>query len=391
MPRGCQNVSSFDSRGASRRRDALAFRPPFWGSPTPRAGATRAGHRMEVSVLHVLGTTILGSNTMDTTSATGARRTPSSEAEQHLAITILGALEVRRGDVVLGPHQLGGPKARQILEILLLHRGVPVSKGRLIELLWGGAAPVAAVSTLESYVSVLRRCLQPGRGKAGALKTTTGGYFLDTSMIDVDMARFDTLLRRSGSCPPAQAYRCLCEALSLASAPLLGNELLPEWAEAERRLHGSRVAAAMVQAAFMALDLGLVSEAVDWSQRVLDADELNEAAWTSMILALEQGGHPVSGLRAYERCRLVMDRELGCSPGPVLQRAQERLLWATSASGDDFGQVVHALLAIQGVLEGTGRHERHQSRYGSMEHDDILQDAGTVISGYLQRALLHSA
>ncbi|MBB5748494.1 BTAD domain-containing putative transcriptional regulator [Micrococcus sp. TA1] len=333
---------------------------------------------------------------MDTTFVVDAHRAPVPGAEQHLTITMLGALEVRRGDTVLGPHQLGGPKSRQVLEILLLHLGTPVSKGRLIELLWEGAPPAAAVSTLESYVSVLRRCLQPGRGRTGALKTTTGGYFLDTSMIDLDVTRFDALLRRAGLCPPAQAYPYLCEALSLASAPLLGSELLPEWAEAERRLQNARTAAAMVQAADTARELGLDSEAVAWSRRVLDSDELNEAAWTSMILALEQGGHPVSGLRAYERCRAVLARELGCSPGPVLQAAQERLLRATSASGDDFGRVIHALLTIQGVLEGEGPRDDRPALADPTDPTDttdptdrelILQDAGTVISGYLHRAL----
>jgi SARP family transcriptional regulator, regulator of embCAB operon len=343
-----------------------------------------------MSFLHVSGKTNLGSNTVDTITDTGMRRTPSSDAGQHLTIAILGALEVRRGDVVLGPDQLGGPKARQILEILLLNLGVPVSKGRLIDLLWDGAAPAAAVSTLESYVSVLRRCLQPGCGKSGPLKTATGGYLLDATMIDLDIVRFDALLRRADLCPPAQAYHCLSQALALASAPLLGNEVLPEWAEAERRLHHARVTSAMVQAAHTALELGRLSEAIDWSQRVVDADELNEAAWTSMILALEQGGHPVSGLRAYERCRAVMDQELGCSPGPVLQRAQARLLRATSASGDDFGRVVHALLAIQGVLDGHGRQEHPQGSRGSGEQSVSLQAAGTIISGYLQRAMLHS-
>ena len=328
---------------------------------------------------------------MDTTFVVDAHRAPVPGAEQHLTITMLGALEVRRGDVVLGPHQLGGPKSRQILEILLLHLGSPVSKGRLIDLLWEGAPPVASVSTLESYVSVLRRCLQPGRGKAGALRTTTGGYYLDASMVDLDVTRFNALVRRAGGGPPAQAYQCLCEALSLASAPLLGSELLPEWAEAERRLQNSRTAAAMVQAADTARELGLDSEAVDWSQRVLDADELNESAWTSLILALEQGGHPVSGLRAYERCRAVLARELGCSPGPVLQDAQERLLRATSASGDDFGQVIHALLAIQGALEGGGPQGHRPALADPTDRELIIRDAGTVISGYLHRALLDSA
>jgi SARP family transcriptional regulator, regulator of embCAB operon len=334
---------------------------------------------------------------VDTVIAAGARRETSSTADHRLAITVLGTLEVRRGDAVMGPNQLGGPKARQILEILLLRLGTPVSKGTLIDLLWDGAPPVAAVSTLESYVSVLRRCLQPGSGKAGALKTTTGGYVLDASLVDVDLARFDALLRHAEQCGPAEAYRSLCQALALSTEPLLGSELLPEWAEAERRLQQARTVAAMSQAARMALELGLLTEAVDWSQRVLDADELDEPAWTTLILALERGGHPVSGLRAYERCRTVLDRDLGCSPGPELQQAQERLLRATSAAGDDFGQVVRALLALHGALEDTARQDHRQGTTGaggspgSFEPGLSLQAAGTVIAGYLHRAMVRAA
>ena len=81
-----------------------------------------------------------------------------------LSISILGPLKVRRGSVVIGSHELGGPKPRQVLEILLLKLGTPVSKNHLIDVLWNGQPPAEALSTLESYVSVLRRHLQPGSG-----------------------------------------------------------------------------------------------------------------------------------------------------------------------------------------------------------------------------------
>ncbi|WP_219816560.1 hypothetical protein [Arthrobacter sp. Y81] len=58
------------------------------------------------------------------------RRAPSRK----LDVSIPGPLTIRRGTKTLGAHELGGPKPRQILEILLLHLGAPVSKGRLINL-----------------------------------------------------------------------------------------------------------------------------------------------------------------------------------------------------------------------------------------------------------------
>ncbi|GAA1496135.1 AfsR/SARP family transcriptional regulator [Paeniglutamicibacter kerguelensis] len=301
---------------------------------------------------------------------------------------ILGTIRICRGNEVLNAQQLGGPKSRQILEILLMHLGTPVSKGKLVDLLWDGAAPAAAVSTLESYVSVLRRCLQPGQGKSGVLKTTTGGYLLEQEMIDLDLARFSELLARAEHSGAKQAYALLQEALHMANEPLLGNELLPEWAENERRMHAARVAAAGVHAAEAALELGLASEAVRWAQRVLDGDALNEPAWTCMILGLEQGRNPVQGLQAFERCRRVMDREMGCQPGPVLQSAQARMLLDTSAENDDFGQVIRALLAIQGSLMGKSQLARPSEAHSAAELEFTVQEAGTIVAGYVQRALV---
>ena len=44
---------------------------------------------------------------------------------------------------------------------LILHRGFPVSKDRLVSMLWEGSPPNGAKATLESYVCVLRKTLQP--------------------------------------------------------------------------------------------------------------------------------------------------------------------------------------------------------------------------------------
>ena len=52
-----------------------------------------------------------------------------------LDVRILGPLRIRRGGEVLEAGELGGPKPRQILEILLLNLGTPVSKDRLSHVL----------------------------------------------------------------------------------------------------------------------------------------------------------------------------------------------------------------------------------------------------------------
>ncbi|WP_458779354.1 BTAD domain-containing putative transcriptional regulator [Arthrobacter sp. D3-16] len=250
-----------------------------------------------------------------------------------LQISVFGPLTIRRGDIELSANDLGGPKPRQVLEILLMNFGSAVSKTRLMDLLWGGNHPAVALPTLESYVSVLRRHLQPGTGRTGPLKTVTGGYAIDRSLVELDLDRFETLTRKAAKAEPREALALLTEALDLASAPLLGDELLPAWAEEERAAHAAQVGLARVAAAEAALAVGEVGRAIAWGGAAVKEDPLNERAWTALILGLEQNGENTEALRAYDRCRRVMDEELGCAPAPALREAQARLLRSTASSG----------------------------------------------------------
>ena len=293
----------------------------------------------------------------------------------HLKIQIIGSLHVRRGDVVLDAQQLGGPKPRQILELLLLQLGRPVSKDRLIERLWGGNQPTEALSTLESYVSVLRRHIQPGAGKAGPLRTVTGGYVMDRELVDLDLDRFASQISAAHRCTePSAAYELLRSALLLNHSPLLGDELQPTWAEEERALHAARAAEAYVLAAETAAFLGLANDSVTWAKHALAADQLNERAWTALILGLEQNSQFAEGLHCYEQCRQTFARELGCTPGSSLLDAYARLLRATAAGENELGPLLSALLVLH----------RQLTQRSNSEDSGILQSAAWGRSALLE-------
>nr|WP_256468744.1 response regulator [Pseudarthrobacter sp. SSS035] len=248
-----------------------------------------------------------------------------------LQISVFGPLTIRRGNLQLSANDLGGPKPRQVLEILLMNFGSAVSKTRIMDLLWGGNHPAVALPTLESYVSVLRRHLQAGTGRTGPLRTVTGGYAIDRSLVDLDLDRFETLTKEASHAEPRAALALLTEALDLASAPLLGDELLPAWAEEERAAHAARVGLTRVVAAETALSVGEVGMAIALGGAAAKEDPLNERAWTALVLGLEQNGENTEALRAFDRCRRIIDQDLGCVPGPALREAQARLLRSTAA------------------------------------------------------------
>src|ERR687884_2221358 len=83
---------------------------------------------------------------------------------------LLGPLQVTREGTEL---QLGGPKQRALLAILLLEANHAVTAERLIDARWGDHPPDTAKNTLQVYVSQLRKLLPEG-----ALETAPPGYRL---------------------------------------------------------------------------------------------------------------------------------------------------------------------------------------------------------------------
>ena len=89
----------------------------------------------------------------------GARLEPRGQ----LTLRVLGELDAVRDGVVI---ELGGRRQRAALAALIIARGDVVSDERLAECVWGDGSAQRGAGALQSYVSHLRRLLQPGSGPA---------------------------------------------------------------------------------------------------------------------------------------------------------------------------------------------------------------------------------
>src|SRR5256885_12101012 len=99
-----------------------------------------------------------------------------------LDFRVLGPLEVSDET---GPLLLGGQKQRAVLALLLIEAPRPVSTDRLIDALWGEEPPRTAVTSLQNFISQLRKTLG-----ADALLTKPPGYALQISPEQLDLERF---------------------------------------------------------------------------------------------------------------------------------------------------------------------------------------------------------
>src|SRR5262245_19352384 len=103
---------------------------------------------------------------------------------------ILGPLEVRSAGE---PVDLGPPKQRALLALLLLHVGRVVPTDRILQELWGDDAP-GKEKALWVHISRLRSALEPRRAERGqstVLVTRDHGYTIRTDPVTVDAHRFE--------------------------------------------------------------------------------------------------------------------------------------------------------------------------------------------------------
>jgi DNA-binding SARP family transcriptional activator len=242
-------------------------------------------------------------------------------------LRMFGPVQVRDGDRIVDSADFRGVKPRQVLHLLSLNHGHPVSKHGLAELLWDGRPPSSWDSTLEGYVSLLRQALQPGHGARGSVVLTrNGGYQLDPTRVNIDVARFDTLTALAGTQPATRALPMLEQALTLVRGDLLAHERPTPWATEARSRYHKRLRRAGVQAARLALTANDPDATVAYAQRACEAEPLAEDAWQLLIEGHWRARRRTDALRCITELRNHLDTELGISPSRAIERLQLDIL-----------------------------------------------------------------
>ncbi|MFJ8039234.1 BTAD domain-containing putative transcriptional regulator [Kitasatospora sp. NPDC096147] len=241
-------------------------------------------------------------------------------------ISVLGSLAAERDGEAL---PLGGRRQRSVLALLVIARGRVVSVDRMVEELWQSAAPAQAVTSLQSYVSNLRRLLEPGRAPrtpARLLVSAAPGYALRLDGAAVDSWRFEHLVAEAATAPPADARHLLAEALGLWQGPAHAEFADEPWARDEvARLDELRLQARESEALVRLRTADAAGAAVAAELLTRDAP-LREEGWRLHALALWAAGRQADALAALRRARRVLAEEVGLDPGPALTTLESAVL-----------------------------------------------------------------
>ena len=274
-----------------------------------------------------------GSPGAATRSFSVARGLPSvwvvaSAAMGHVGVRfrVLGAFEAQGPD---GPLDLGGPKRRALLALLVLRAGQSTSVEAIVDALWGDGAPAGAPRTVRTYVSQLRKQLADGLGP-GAVHVRGGPLRARHRR-----RRRRRRVRAAGHGRDRRARPRRACGRPRRRTGLWRGDPLPEFAGAGwadqalnhwRRLH--RVAQEGRTDALLAL--GRHREVLPLLERLVVDEPLHERYWAQLVVARHGAGRRSDALGAAREVRRILGLELGIEPGSEILDLERRII-----DGDD--------------------------------------------------------
>ncbi|MFK7917890.1 MAG: BTAD domain-containing putative transcriptional regulator [Ilumatobacter sp.] len=266
---------------------------------------------------------------MSSTEMDASEITRSAGGSTRVEYGMLGSIEARRNG---RPVDLGGPRPRALLALLLINANSVVSTDRIIDELWGESTGKDPQNALWVTISRLRGALDPDRPKRSdgtVLVTQQPGYMLSVDGTDVDARRFERAATEGRSMletdPPA-ASLVLGDALGLWRGKALEEFTYQPFATAEiERLEELRIGA-VEDRVDADLRSGRSRELVGELESLVRQHPFRQRMAGHLMLALHLAGRQGDALRAFGALRTRLGEELGLEPSADLARLEERIV-----------------------------------------------------------------
>jgi SARP family transcriptional regulator, regulator of embCAB operon len=214
---------------------------------------------------------------------------------------------------------LPGRQGREVLCILVIHRGRPVSRTELATALWGDGWPASWETALSSILSKLRGLLSGvGLERSDTLTSADGCHALylpPTAWVDHEVA-FNSIHEAETSLKQGDfrsAYGPSAVAWAISARPFLPGSDAP-WIEARRqKLKNTLVRALEARSTIYRLN-GEPSPAAEAAREAIATQPFRESAYRCLMRAHAAAGNAAEALAVYERCRALISEQFGVPP-----------------------------------------------------------------------------
>ncbi|WP_281173264.1 BTAD domain-containing putative transcriptional regulator, partial [Deinococcus pimensis] len=194
----------------------------------------------------------------------------------------------------------------------------PTSRARLVTLLWPGTPVATGKNNLLHLLRRLRGACGADVTKAGDPLSLTDGLTTDVNALtDENAAR-------------ALPTNALLDGVDFDACPDLH-----EWLLARRELADARRAHAYRAGAHRHEQQGAWADAITLTERLLVLDPLGEDTHRTLMRLHYHNGDRPAALRAYHRCKSVLQRELNAEPSTDTARLARQIDQGTLPAADD--------------------------------------------------------
>jgi DNA-binding SARP family transcriptional activator/tetratricopeptide (TPR) repeat protein len=227
---------------------------------------------------------------------------------------------------------LGAARQRALFAILAANANRVVGRDELVEGIWGTSAPTTATGSIYTYISGLRRGLEPDRSRwsaADVLTSGPAGYSLRLAPDALDADRFQQLRAQAAELAAegeqGLAIARLDDALALWHGDAYGG-LTGHFVELDRQRLAELRLAAVEQRARLVLAAGGDDSLVAELTALTRDYPLHEPLYELLMLALHRAGRDAEALDAFRTGRRTLVSELGVEPSLALRELHQRIL-----------------------------------------------------------------
>lgn len=247
---------------------------------------------------------------------------------------LAGRVAVEGSTATVDQADLPGRQGRLALAFLVLNRQRPVPVSELATALWDDAPPRSWEPSLRAIVSKLRHALDDA-GATATIEVDGGCYQLRApgSWVDVEVAarEVDHAEGRRRADDPNAAWAAAAVASAISRRPVLPGEDQAWIAATRGRMRAVRVRATDVLTEVW-LTRGDTVLAVATARELVELEPFRESGTRLLMRAHLAAGDRGEAVRAYERCRTLLARELGLDPDPATQSLFRTALAGTTGN-----------------------------------------------------------
>jgi LuxR family maltose regulon positive regulatory protein len=220
-------------------------------------------------------------------------------------------------------------KSRQLFQLLLTHRHVPLDRDQICEYLWPETDPVTAHRNFKSTLNTLYQVLEPERdpGSESAFILREGSTYGLRPNADIwlDTDQFVNAVQQADKIQNPN-LELLQHALDVYQGEYLPDTLYETWAAEERECLSAIYLETADRLSELLLKDQYYGKVIDLCQRILVQDNCWERAYRHLMLAYSHLGDRGQVGRTYQRCVQILREELDVAPSPETSTLYQALI-----------------------------------------------------------------